>query len=82
MELIRQLAEQMEDEICDSKHYAKWAVEVKETIIGFFEHLLPSFFRLFMRNCIFDFYAFLQNGCHKDATDAIFCMHVFHKNLL
>lgn len=30
MELIRQLAEQMEDEICDSKHYAKWAVEVKD----------------------------------------------------
>ena len=29
MELIKQLAEQMEDEICDSKHYAKWAVEVK-----------------------------------------------------
>lgn len=30
MELIKQLAEQMEDEICDSKHYAKWAVEVKD----------------------------------------------------
>ncbi len=29
MELIKQLAEQMEDEICDSKHYAKWAVEVR-----------------------------------------------------
>ena len=29
MELIRQLAAQMEDEICDSKHYAKWAVEVR-----------------------------------------------------
>ena len=26
--------------------------------------------------------SFLQNGCHKDATDAIFCMHVFYKNLL
>lgn len=30
MELIKELAEQMEDEICDSKHYVKWAIEVKE----------------------------------------------------
>jgi hypothetical protein len=29
MKLIRELAEQIEDEICDVKHYAKMAIEVK-----------------------------------------------------
>ena len=34
MKLIKKLSKRIEDEICDSKHYAKWAIELKESYRG------------------------------------------------
>ena len=30
MKIIKKLSERIEDEVCDSKNYAKWAIELKD----------------------------------------------------